>query len=155
MMILVTKRQIDARLKTRPASYMQDLEPVIVERRSNGDMVFDSEHPAWLAAKAKYAATPQPKPGRQSDSCPFRTCASCAEAAMCRIDGQQCEFGPGTFVKCTKQKPPAAAAIPCSTCQRRATCPVGNLSPCARKRAWAGDKRYPIPPDCPAKPLAV
>jgi len=150
MKILVTKKQFEARLKQRPASYMSELEPAIVERKPNGDIVFDNAHPAWLAAKARYAA-PQRKPARRTDACPFRTCASCSEAAMCRIDGQPCEFGPGTFDQCQKQKPAAPPAIPCATCDRRQACPISHLSPCARKRAWAGDKRYPIPEDCPAK----
>jgi len=54
MKILVTKKQIDTRVKQRPASYMLELEPAIIEHKPNGDIVFDDEHPAWQAAMAKY-----------------------------------------------------------------------------------------------------
>jgi len=39
----------------------------------------------------------------------------------------------------------------CKQCRHADMCAVAHLPKCLRKRAWAGDARYPIPADCPAK----
>jgi len=100
MKIFVTKKQIDARLKMRPAGYMSELEPAIVERRPNGDIVFDDAHPAWQAAMAKYrSAHHHSRPGRPTRLTPpnqqppeptfaqerRRICDRCPEKPTCYI----------------------------------------------------------------------
>jgi hypothetical protein len=58
--VFMTYRHYEARLRTRPAEYAQEIEPAIVSRGTCGGancgMVIDVEHPAWLAAVAKYRA---------------------------------------------------------------------------------------------------
>lgn len=54
MIIKVTKQQFRTRLKNRAPEYLSEISPAIVKTYVDGSMDFETEHPSWVAAMAKY-----------------------------------------------------------------------------------------------------
>lgn len=84
-LVSFTDQQLVARIKVRPAEYLSEIEPSIV-RNEQGQFI-DLDHPAYKAAKRKYAPV-----GHTANTCP-----RCGAPLVggCRKSCHQCGYAQG------------------------------------------------------------
>lgn len=64
-MIIETEKHLADRVTQHGYEYLTELEPCIVERRDNGDIVCDDTHPAWRTMLEKYRKSRLNSPPQQ------------------------------------------------------------------------------------------
>ncbi len=93
MIIKVTKQQLESRLKNRSPEYISEISPAIVSKYADGSIGFESEHPAWKAAMAKYRPVREATKSVKSvnpDRCPYAVRTCCGQPDSCSKTGGDC-----------------------------------------------------------------